>query len=70
MLCGGHSLNNSLLTEDSCRLKAACLMLELNEFGCYKAKTEESEKAAAGSSGLFTYLYFHLHLSLKVYLGM
>ena len=32
-------------------LRASCLTLEINEFGCYEAKLEESEKklAATGS---------------------
>ena len=28
-------------------LRAFCLMLEMNEFGCYEAKIEESEKASS-----------------------
>ena len=28
-------------------LRASCLMLEINEFRCYEAKIEESEKAGS-----------------------
>ena len=28
-------------------LRASCLTLEINEFRCYEAKTEESEKAGS-----------------------
>ena len=31
----------------SVKLRASCLMLEINEFRCYEAKIEESEKAGS-----------------------
>ena len=44
-----HLLNNDALIAEVkwTVLKAYCLMLEINEFRCYEAKIEESEKAAS-----------------------
>ena len=37
-------LKNDTKCAKSILLRASCLKLEINEFGCYEAKIEESEK--------------------------
>ena len=53
-------------------LRVSCLKLKINDFRCYEAKIEESEKAGSrqkpevswvrlpAAAGLFTFLYFRL----------
>ena len=42
-----HDSHYSLPKFLICLLKASSLMLEINEFRCYEAKIEESEKASS-----------------------
>ena len=45
-----------------CLLRASCLTLEINEFRCYTAKIEESEKAGSlpVTAGLFKLIHVHV----------